>query len=329
MSTSSSNFAKKKSYLERPSLYGNLSNARVNPEVSSILKGLELRPKRPKLIRRITWSVPLMSLAAILLVIGLNDGGHFVGWFESSVAQLASDEVEKKPASTPLPPVAVPTSETMVMPEVATIISEPVKEETDADTQDAALLATGSKAPTEVIEEVIDPAKGAKEVVAETLNAALKPKADGHIKTGGGAVVQKAVRDQSDSGKRTQAKSQVTRAAASKKNSGKDEDVDLIAALLSRVSSGPKTSDKDAAIKAPSVTTASRSLSSASVAKRERAQGGNRDIVTHAPEESIESLVKRCRALGFFEGELCRLRICSGMWDKNPACATSNQDSPL
>lgn len=270
-----------------------------------------------------------MSLAAILLVVGLNNGTRYVSWFGSSAAQLASDEVEQKPALTPLPTVAAASSETMVTPEVATIISEPVKGETQGDMQDTALLATGADVHREVIEEMIDPPEGIKEAVAETPNAALKPKADGHIKTGGGAVAQRAVRNQSDSGKRTQAKSQVARAAAPKKNSGKDEDVDLIAALLSRVSSAPKTSEKDGTIKATNATTGSRNIPSASVAKRERAQGSNRDIVTHAPEESLESLVKRCRALGFFEGELCRLRICSGMWDKNPACATSKQDSPL
>jgi hypothetical protein len=45
-----------------------------------------------------------------------------------------------------------------------------------------------------------------------------------------------------------------------------------------------------------------------------------RDIVVPAPGELTESLVKRCRRLGLIEGELCRVRICSGIWGRDPAC---------
>ena len=50
----------------------------------------------------------------------------------------------------------------------------------------------------------------------------------------------------------------------------------------------------------------------------------DRDIVVRNVEQSTESLVKRCRALGFLEGELCRLRICSGLWGIDPACPNGN-----
>jgi hypothetical protein len=46
----------------------------------------------------------------------------------------------------------------------------------------------------------------------------------------------------------------------------------------------------------------------------------NREIVMRTPGESIQSLINRCRALGLIEGELCRVRICSGIWGKDPAC---------
>lgn len=270
-----------------------------------------------------------MSLAAILLVVGLNDGMGYVSSFGSSVAQSSSEDVERKPASTPLSAVAAMPAETTVAPEVATIISEPVKEKDARDTQGSELIAAEPEGRPAVPQEINGAADGAMGTVAETTNITLEPKADSHIKAGSVAATSKAVRDQSDSSRRTQAKSKLAQATAPEKNRGKDEDVDLIAALLSRVSSTPKTSAKEGPNKATSAATASRKISSSSVAKQERNQGGNRDIVVKAPEESIESLVKRCRALGFFEGELCRLRICSGMWDKNPACATNNQDLPI
>jgi hypothetical protein len=46
----------------------------------------------------------------------------------------------------------------------------------------------------------------------------------------------------------------------------------------------------------------------------------NRDIVLRTSGESTNSLLKKCDALGFFEGQLCRLRICSGLWGKEDAC---------
>ena len=54
----------------------------------------------------------------------------------------------------------------------------------------------------------------------------------------------------------------------------------------------------------------------------------NRDIVIRTSGQSTEALVKRCRALGLLEGELCRIRICSGLWGSDPACPGHGNRTP-
>ena len=51
-----------------------------------------------------------------------------------------------------------------------------------------------------------------------------------------------------------------------------------------------------------------------------KAGGNNRDFVERKPGDSTESLLQRCNGLGFFEGELCRWRMCSGRWESDAAC---------
>ena len=54
-----------------------------------------------------------------------------------------------------------------------------------------------------------------------------------------------------------------------------------------------------------------------------------RDVVERQPGETTTALLGRCKALGFLEGQLCRIRICSGQWDSDAACkATLAQTSP-
>jgi hypothetical protein len=50
------------------------------------------------------------------------------------------------------------------------------------------------------------------------------------------------------------------------------------------------------------------------------AGGSNRDVVLPKENESTESLLQRCKQLGFIEGMLCRSRICAGRPD-SAACA--------
>jgi len=94
-----------------------------------------------------------------------------------------------------------------------------------------------------------------------------------------------------------------------------DSDVDLIAALLSRVSRS------DSAGKNGSEARGASAQHASPISEKE--QKRNRDIVVRRPEDSTEALVRRCRELGLIEGELCRIRICSGNWGKESACTAA------
>ncbi len=95
-----------------------------------------------------------------------------------------------------------------------------------------------------------------------------------------------------------------------------DKDVALIATLLSHVAQPAK--DKNAAA------VRQRPVDEPVSSKRARSVDKDREVVLRDAGESLESLVSRCRTLGLIEGELCRLRICSGMWGKDPACPSGS-----
>jgi hypothetical protein len=97
---------------------------------------------------------------------------------------------------------------------------------------------------------------------------------------------------------------------ASPTGTHKDRDVDLVAALLAY--SGKSASGQAA------------SHPERDAAKRTAPPEPGRDIVTRTAGESTASLVQRCRALGWVEGELCRVRVCSGLWGKDAACPANN-----
>lgn len=105
----------------------------------------------------------------------------------------------------------------------------------------------------------------------------------------------------------------------------KDNDVDLIAALVAHVSHGEPS--RTEIRKNKNKATADSRVSS-SGAKRESRGDVSRDIVSRSDGESTAALVARCRSLGLIEGELCRLRICSGLWGIDPACpGTASPDA--
>ncbi|WP_443113014.1 hypothetical protein [Herbaspirillum seropedicae] len=108
--------------------------------------------------------------------------------------------------------------------------------------------------------------------------------------------------------------------AAEAKN---DSDVDLIKALVARTPEADRKSQaRDSAAGA-----SSRKLAQGDTnAPAKHAGGRNVDVVERSGKESTESLLQRCHALGFIEGELCRWRICSGRWDTDAACKVANSN---
>jgi hypothetical protein len=114
-----------------------------------------------------------------------------------------------------------------------------------------------------------------------------------------------------------------------------DSDIDLLAALFAHGEG--KAALRSTPVLAPSFTApnAASSQRSAPVALASNAYTEQRanpydpakDIVTAAPGASTQELVKRCRSLGWLEGELCRYRICSNQWGKDAACPLNNTAS--
>jgi hypothetical protein len=100
-----------------------------------------------------------------------------------------------------------------------------------------------------------------------------------------------------------------------------DRDVDLIAALLTRVSSAD-AAEKPAksAVSPKSRNVPTRQKNSPVTSSGEKP---NPALVLNPVHESLGTLVRRCRTRGLVEGELCRLRVCSGSWGKDAACPAS------
>ena len=292
---------------ERPSLYGKAANP--SGATTSILRGLEPDTAKPAFIRRVAWGVPFVSFVVVLLVVALNGGFQYprpVGMDSQPVAQQGAAREAMSPPVSFVPPTA---TDMVSQPDVATIISEQRQEHAEKD--EAALvrlLAESESRP--------GPAS-AGDANAEAAFAQTAPK-DAVIRKPDALKVAAKGTPPIAKSRPTAATAGSSKAAA--KGNGKDRDVDLIAALLTHVSS-PTAGEKAKA--RVNVSDAPRTSSAQAASGRERKASPNRDVVTQAPGESTESLVARCRALGFFEGELCRVRVCSGLWGKDAACPSS------
>ena len=88
--------------------------------------------------------------------------------------------------------------------------------------------------------------------------------------------------------------------------SPRDADVDLLAALVAHLN--PQPPDPVAARKG--VTDAPGSAASAAL------PGASKAVALTTQEQ-----IAQCNALGFFEAQLCRLRVCSGRFGKDSACS--------
>jgi len=82
-----------------------------------------------------------------------------------------------------------------------------------------------------------------------------------------------------------------------------DPDADLLAVLVAR------TKPYDA--HAPVSTSAAKNTSAA--------KGGSA-----ARPVSLAARIKQCDKSNFFEAQLCRWRVCSDHWGKDPACPSTN-----
>lgn len=106
--------------------------------------------------------------------------------------------------------------------------------------------------------------------------------------------------------------------ATAAKTGEKDGDVELIAALLNRVSNKTDAASGHAVSK-PRPDAVRKSAASATQ-KKSRKNAGSRESAGPKPVDTAQAQLERCNALGFFEAEMCRLRTCTGRWGSDPGC---------
>ncbi|MEO5659852.1 MAG: hypothetical protein ABIQ90_08660 [Polaromonas sp.] len=242
-----------------------------------------------------------------------NAGDHSAAQTSvASAAQLgalpnAAAPVFSDPAS---PQVAAPVA---TAPEAAQIVNEPhLPAAASGAAKLTAALEEGVKPPATAMEKALE-RKASDQALPEMRTS---PKAE-KINT---AMPKKA------------SPTTNTRTAAAKKApaDAPDKDVNLLAALIAHNSglSAPSSpaSRKLAVANARTATTPQKSNASGlqpSEKMTTASRSPNREVVERQRSDTTASLLKRCGALGFIEGELCRLRICSGQWDTDAACKSS------
>lgn len=296
----------------RPSLYSFNSRDRDSAEISSILDALE--PRRRK--SAIWWRSVLIGLVAMLAA-ALYLVGRDVDVYRQ-LSPVAGSEtaigrtVVKHEVPGPLP-VAASADESSA---AAIVVEVPLHhaelqapDSPGTDKPQVTTATTAAAAPIHAGD--IENERGTTAVtgsepksISSSTGSGQHPATEAAAtpagKKGGGAMP------------RAQAGTKAVAPAAS----GKDSDVDLIAALVSHVSRGDN-SGKENRKRSAKATADARAGASA---RKDRRTDPGHDIVVRNDGDSTETLVKRCRALGLIEGELCRVRICSGLWGIDPAC---------
>jgi hypothetical protein len=289
----------------RPSLYGGGASD-TTAEIFSILDALEPPPKKATWLRRLGMALLLAVAAAGIVAAASNRYGYMTPakvWLQTAIKRdskllptvsTTQQEVLRQAAAEP-----AAVQERLVAPTVNEASADNTERPAppSAEAQEIAVEA-GPSTKAVSVEEKPMPAKG-------TAKSASREKSEVRKGANHGLVAA------SDP------------ARASVQERGKDKDVDLIAALLSHVSRGG--SGKEAA---KTGATAPSAAGTTSPVKRERQQEPNRDVVLRSPGEPIDALLKRCQTLGFFEGQLCRMRICADLWGKDPACPGASSSFP-
>jgi hypothetical protein len=308
----------------RPSLYTAESAGVAAEKTASILGSLESDGPSAKIKR--TW---LLSLALIVFVGGISYWAYVSAIFEKTWTIPAWVQTALNISKEPIPATHPPAQQVVAKldspveakaagPQAATIITESAPPsatevaEAKTETTSAATAANTESMEKKGVEQHVAAAAAADVKTANVQKPAAKES----------PVHKNASTRKSDDVKVATAVPAPKHASANTSKNGKDGDVDLIAALLARVSpheaSGKESKHKKATASASHPNTDAKSQ-----------VASNRDIVTRSDGDTTESLLKRCKSLGFFEGELCRIRICSSLWGKDPACPAPEQSASI
>lgn len=296
----------------RPSLYGRHMNAQTDAEAFSILGKLEPNRNRQKSAWRIVWTAPLLSLAAVAFVVGLNGGFRNVAMSSGTVAESPRKEERAQSAESGQAAdvmLAAPAGNA----EAATTAAEPFPSQDRGQQVDepAPFIDDASRGIS-----MAQAAYDAPPAVVMATNAVSSRATFEEAKTSSvsGHASERATQP------KPIAKAQTK---PTPRKVAKDKDVELIGALLAHVSE-PSTAPAKMPSRNPAAGAATTRIVPGSAAtRRARNVAPARDSVRQAADDSIETQVKRCGELGFFEGEVCRLRACSDLWGKTSACPPS------
>ena len=250
------------------------------------------------------------GIATVAVVVGATVWFMPQGQHASEI--VASNPEVKFATAPPAAPVAAPAvlatpSAVPMPPEPAQIETVKITEPASSDTKSAGGLAgllpatdaptAGKKAslrvPTQasapIEEEKIKTAKNKPpEHIVHANRTPSRP-----IKVAAASIAKSASSHNSSAAKKTEA--------------ARDSDVALLEALVAY-------SEKAEAKFAPREPSPKRAVAPFNP---------KRDVVMTRGALTTGELVNRCRSLGFLEGMLCRQRICSDLWGKDPACPGS------
>lgn len=263
----------------------------------------------------------------IVLLLLLLAGGVTLAALRMNSHDAASTPVQAA-AAPPVPPLASATPTTTpalgAVAESATGAAAPaaapadtaVINDTNAPAPDAASSsATAARGPDQLTSALED---GVKPPPA-TLKNALEAKPE-----------------KSDKPAKPAAQHEDKKKKPAKAENRNDSDVDLIKALVARSGEVEKKRNANGSNNGGTAANAGNGTSAdGSPQKSAQAHANNTkskearnvDVVERKNGESTASLLQRCHALGFVEGEFCRWRICSGRWDSDPACKVPQADN--
>ncbi|MFC7516949.1 hypothetical protein ACFQUU_18225 [Herbaspirillum sp. GCM10030257] len=325
---------------ERPSLYDGAAGAGHAAEAFSILDALDGPEKKSGVAK---WMLILIVIAllgtALLLYSAKKTGVSFARQPElTAFTQFFSNRTEKELLDEPNTAgslsstdsaMSLVTTKTDTPQPLQTAVVFPSPLTPSEREQQAAITHEASVTPIAPAAQAVTKIAGTSVAVSgPTVEPVVPPPAkpaqqESHKKAKPAA--SKPVRQKSTSTDRVSAKP--SHAPTSHVQGKKDDrDVDLIAALLSHVGVAGSDRRDPNSVPARKTNTLKREGLSGSTLKKSGAPDAGRDVVLQSAGDTTDTLVKRCQALGFFEGQLCRLRICSGHWGKDAACPVNSLD---
>lgn len=285
---------------ERPSLYLN-ADTDSTAEIFSMLDALEAPKRSTRALRLVTGVLLVLAVISIGAVVGsrYGYGVMFKEWLGDQFKRPVS--IQPKEGEPSMAPQAVAPK--LRPPPVAVILDESAGQESPLE---KTVVASRSGS-------IVEASRATAPVVHPRQSTEAAPTEHGN------SFGRKKTRQKEKEHKPSRSNSS---GATNGKQVAKDRDVDLIAALLLHA---PRPTDGKSPVERKSVSP-TKNFGPAQSPKYGKEPA--RDIVLNSTGESTEALVQRCQRLGFLEGQLCRLRICSGLWGSDPACPLAVEHSP-